>query len=178
MNRALLLSLACLVLWGCGPEQTSKSKEDAQIAEDIAAQRNLFRPLAGRYRGTLTLGNGERRDAMLVLVEVDVPAQNAGRNQTSVVPTLQGSLSYCSVPGTCFEGDDTNRVFIGTMNNASYDPASGHLTLFWDASRSASSTNAGTFQIDGVLKSNHFKANCTTGDEPDAGVLDVTRAQK
>ena len=179
MKRALTLIAVSLVLWGCGPEQTTKDKEDQQMAVDAKATRDRLSPAVGVYVGTLTAIDGNVMSVRMTLGLVNIPYNNPARSDVTTIPALLGSMEQCMDAG-CFDTPTTDQtsVFTFPVTSAKYTAMDnyGNVVVTFDTSAVAGKPQSMT--LVGKLVGNHLVGNILTSNRPANPVVDMQRISK
>jgi hypothetical protein len=122
--------LALLFLWGCGPEQSSAQKDEAQNSEELSQLRRLYYPYdRTQYVGTLTKPSGGVEEVALNLNYSEPQVSNPGRNATTGTPTLTGTFKICMLQTPCdytdnftnANGSDSITLTSGSRSTSSND---------------------------------------------------------
>jgi hypothetical protein len=118
----LFLSVVSILLFtGCGPTQSARDQQQAQIRNDNRKTSDEYSTVVGLYKGTMTSEDGKVVHAELRVWLTVVTIVNAGSSTPTEIPTLAGSLSYQATP----DMED-----IQNLGSGSYDKNTHQVLLY------------------------------------------------
>lgn len=167
----LLLSalLATTLVISCGKNPSQEERVKDSLKATAQEKEELLAPLVGRYEGTLTFPNGEKKQIALQLIQTIMIVQNPGRNDVTEMPTLGGNINIFFNPE-----DHTDVIPIAQFTNSMYSAESKHLRLNGSIQTGTSiGTVLNTF--DGTVNGNSIQGNLSNTSRGDLGYVDVKK---
>jgi hypothetical protein len=143
--KSLLLILAIVTLWGCGPQQSSTERDQQQVQAEYLRIQGFYKPFVGTYVGSATI-NGNPFEVSLYLEASDEIDSSVGTIKEQPVPSLKGQFLECLQDPNqpCFNVDplNPNNNIPIAITKAAYDPDNkNHMKIY---SSGAAATGAGT----------------------------------
>jgi len=123
--KNLILILAIVSLWGCGPQQSSTERDEQQNQAEYDRVKGFYAPFAGTFIGTQTDITGQVKEVSLYLVQADEADSNVSRVQQTAVPSLRGQILTCLNNVPCnFAASPFNESFADkvAITKAVYNP--------------------------------------------------------
>ncbi len=115
------LGASCLTaLSACGPTQSARDQQQAQIRADNRKTSDEYSAVVGLYKGTVTSEDGDVFKVELRIWLTTETLVNAGTATPTEIPTLAGSLTIKTPPLEDIE----------SFSSGTYDQQTGQTTLY------------------------------------------------